>query len=574
MADILFITPNQTGNAVDESMGTLLLTTILRGEGLDAQMLPLHHFGDLSAFPAFLDKAVEDILALSPKIVSFYARCDSFHIMLTLARRLKERAELYTVFGGPHADVCGEDILRQIPWVDFICRGEGEGTVYPLFSSLLRREPDLSVDGLVYRKGAEVLSNPRPALIADLDTLPQVDYSLLPMDTAREANKAFPIDVGRGCPFGCTFCSTKTFWGRKYRLKSPQRILTEVQTLCQNYGITYLGFAHDMFTMNRAKVLETCQLLQTLDFPITWRCSARIDCIDTEMIDAMVASGMREIFVGIETGSERMQKLVNKNLKLDKVLPLLQYLHDKGVSVTTSFIYGFPEETEADVTDTLALIAQIAQIGNVRIDTHLCTFLPGTALSVRYQDDLTLTEFYTDITGKEGVAECQELIREHPELFRHFWEYKTPLRTKLEYLQLFVGVWTAVQPVYRYFSESYPREKLLDMYFDFVRENEAVLSQIAQLPLRMQITKILENDGLAKRFADDERYDIICDFYRMRLLLQSEALAQNGSITDVFCFSPKALQSGLRLQDYSRSLSVVTRQKDPSGTVRTVIRQL
>lgn len=574
MADILFITPNKTGSIMDESIGTLLLTTILRSEGLDAQLLPLQRFGDESDFAAFLDRAVEGILALSPRIVSFYTRCDCFHIMLTLAQRLKERAELYIVFGGPHADVCAEDTLREIPWVDFVCRGEGEHTVYPLFSSLLRREPDLSVEGLVYRRNGEVLSNPRPALIADLDTLPLVDYSTVPMETVKDTAKAFPIDVGRGCPFGCTFCSTKSFWGRKYRLKSPQRILLEVEKLHREYGITYFGFAHDMFTMNRAKVLETCKLLQTLDFPITWRCSARIDCIDKEMIDAMVLSGMREIFIGIETGSARMQKLVNKNLKLDRVTELLQYLHEKGVSIITSFIYGFPEETEADVTDTLALIAQIAKIGNVRIDTHMCTFLPGTELSVRYQEELTAAEFFSDITGEDGVAESWELIMAHPTLFRHFREYKTPLRTKLQYLQVFVRVWTAIQPVYQYFSESYPREKLLDMYFDFVRENEAILSQTAHRTLGERVRRILENDGLAKRFAADERYDIICDYYRMTRLKRSEQLKQKGSLTDVFCFSPKEQQRHSRLQDYSRSLSVVTWKMEDNGTIRTMIRSI
>jgi len=224
MADVVFITPNTLRNAKEEPIGTLLLTTILHNEGLSVSVLPFAQLGDPANFPKFLQTATRRILDEQPKIVSFYTRCDTYHIMIKMAEQLKQQADLYIVFGGPQADISAMDTLNEIPCVDFICQGEGETTIYPFFSSLLQGSPDLSVPGLVFRKDGSVFQNPRPTLIEDLDTLPHVDYSILSADDLSDNTEPFPIDVGRGCPFGCTYCSTKSFWGRKYRLKSPQRI--------------------------------------------------------------------------------------------------------------------------------------------------------------------------------------------------------------------------------------------------------------------------------------------------------------------------------------------------------------
>jgi radical SAM superfamily enzyme YgiQ (UPF0313 family) len=202
VSDILFITPNFGGRDAADSVGTILLATILRHNGLHADIMPFYDFGDPQDFPRFLDTAAEKILEKKPRIVSFYTRCDYYHIILKVAQRLKQEANVYVVFGGPHSDICAEATLREIPYVDFVCCGEGENTVYPFFSSLLQGTPDLSVDGLVYRKDGEIIMNPRPELIPDLDTLPIPDYSVVPGEVVVDPQACFSIDVGRGCPFG------------------------------------------------------------------------------------------------------------------------------------------------------------------------------------------------------------------------------------------------------------------------------------------------------------------------------------------------------------------------------------
>ena len=229
MIDVLFITPTTSPNVLKESVGTMILATILREQGIGVEILPFGRFGNLCCFEELVAQGTAMILEKKPRILSFYTRCDCYHTMLEMARRVKEQWDCKVVLGGPQSDITAEETLEEIPYVDYICCGEGENTVYPFFSSLLRGEPDLSVDGLVYRSEGEIKTNPRPELIKDLDTLPIPDYSVVPAEVVVDPKTCFSIDVGRGCPFGCTYCSTKTFWGRKYRLKSPARIISEIK---------------------------------------------------------------------------------------------------------------------------------------------------------------------------------------------------------------------------------------------------------------------------------------------------------------------------------------------------------
>lgn len=573
MAEVVFITPNTKGNIENESLGTLLLTTILRQNGIDAEILQFFRFGDPKAFSLFLETAVRMILEKKPRIVSFYTRCDNYHIMLTIARLLKQESDVVTVFAGPQADIVAEETLKAMPYVDYVCCGEGENTVYPFFSGLLRQEPDLGMPGLVYRSGENVIRNPRPVLTEDLDTLPFPDYGLLGYEIS--AGDRVDIDVGRGCPFGCVFCSTKLFWGRKYRLKSPERIISEIRQLHETYGVYRFSFTHDMFTMNRRQIVKTCSLLRQLDFSIEWKCSARLDCIDDELIDIMADAGMKSIYFGIETGSPRMQKLTNKNLSLDGVMEKLAGIRAKGLRFTASFIYGFPDETEEDLSMTLSLIRQIAEVSSDVVQAHMCTFLPGTELTQRYQSGLVPAQSFSDITGNVALEECAEMIEDNPLIFRHFREYPTELRERTRFLTVFVMLWCRLQPVYGYMAEKYPANRLIDMYYDFESANRELLRQIKDQPLDRQIGRLLAEDRFVQRLKDDENYGVISDICKIERIKSSEEMKKPGSVVrDVFAFSPAKLRKGIRLQSLEKRISFVTFIRQENGEIRMVIKSM
>lgn len=563
MSDVVFITPNMTGTIRDEVIGTLQIATILQKQGISCKLISFHQIGDLTVFDSFLQNALEHLEKLQPKIVSFYTRSDVYHIELRMAQQIKEKwPEVYVVLGGPQSDITARETVESLSYIDFVCRGEGETTAYPLFSSLIKGCPDRTVPGLVYRTGETVMENPRPVLIEDLDSLPLIDYSLLP-ETAYIASseEVFPVDVGRGCPFGCTFCSTKSFWGRKFRLKSPERICQEIQIAHDRFGYTRFNLTHDMFTFHKNMVYNTCQLLRKMDFPVHWGCSARLDCIDRKLIDEMAASGMVGIYIGIETGSPRMQKLISKHLKLEDAVKKAAYLKEKGIQTTASFIYGFPEETEEDISQTLSLIAQLLKLRSVKIQTHLCAFFAGTALLETYRQEMQPVQRYSDQTGEFAVAECQELIVQNPALFPQLQEYRTAMRERLRYFEVFVAMWKIYQPVYQYISEKYDQLHLIQMYYDFVKANETLLEEIGNThgfaPARM-----IQEDQFPACFEKDENYDLIRDYCWMIAAQHSAAVQQGETVTDIICFSPSEAKKQETLSQCPRTPTIVNINKN------------
>jgi len=572
MADVIFFTPASGQEYRYASVGTLLLATILKNNGIGVKILPLLEEEDPADLDAYLDSVVQRLVTESPKIVSFYTRCDIYHIALKLAQKIKAALPSYVVFGGPQSDIVAQETLKAFSCVDYVCQGEGETTIYPFFHSLLRGAPDHSVPGLVYRQDHQILQNPRPAYLHDLDALPEVDYSLIGMTGKQTYSGSFPVDVGRGCPFSCTYCSTKTFWGRKYRLKSPQRIYREVRTLREQFGFSHFSFEHDMFTLDRAQILETCRLLKSLVPAIGWACSARLDCLDPELIDRMTESGMDRIFIGIETGSPRMQKCIRKNLKLDKVDDTITYLVSKGVHVVASFIHGFPEETAEDLSQTISLIGRILKHKHTTVQTHLCAFLPGTELSQKYNEALSTSIVPSSTTGSVALAECEEMIRSHPDVFIQFRDYQSALRSQLQYYRIFIGVWATLQPVYACLAEDY-EGRLFDMYRDFVDANKETLEKTETLPTHQQITAILKNDAFAHSHAPEDLQEIIRDCCRMACAAQSEDLVKTGLSVEKYCFSPQQFLPGTSIREYVKAPCFVTYTKTPDGKVQMKIFQ-
>ncbi|MBQ2422874.1 MAG: radical SAM protein, partial [Clostridia bacterium] len=496
MKDVIFITPTESPNLKDEIFGTLTLASLLKYADISVKIKRFFQFGDISDFDGFISKAEKDILSHKPKIVSFYTRCDVYHVMIKIAERIKTVSpETYIVFGGPQSDTCSEETMMAFDFVDYICCGEGEQTVVPFFKSLLDGTPNLSVDGLVYRKNGQIVANPRPALLSSFDDLPFVDFSLW-TDIEREPKHVtiLPIDAGRGCPFNCVFCSTKSFWERTYRLKSPDRIIEEIKLIYKTFKITRFKFMHDMFTMNKDSVSELCKKIKELDFKVVWSCSARLDCLSTELIDTMVDAGLKRIFVGVESGSPRMQKSIKKNLKIDKVNDTIKYLSDKGVQVEASFIYGFPDETPEDLSQTIYMILAISGHKGVQSWAHRCSFLPGTELERVYRNELTEVSVFTDTTGDFGATACAELINAHPKIFPQYREYNTPLRTSLRYFDYFLWILRKIPSVYMYLSRYYTPTTMLNMYYDWEKANIDLLENLDKTVLDKDVADyLLEN---------------------------------------------------------------------------------
>lgn len=509
MCDVLFVVPVFEERFLSECGGTLLLATIMKENGIDVNIYRYLESDSDNGFSEFVESSARNILAKSPRIVSFYCRGDCYLANIRVAQRIKEiKPDIPVVFGGPQADISAKETISRIPWVDYCCSGEGETTVVPLFRGLLNKEDVSDIRGLTFRdKEGKVASNPRPDLLSNLDELPFPDYSFLPeglRNIPREKKKGVAVDVGRGCPFNCAYCSTSVFWKRRFRLKSPERIVAEVKRIEREFGLVKCMFDHDLFTANKAKVYEFCRILKESNFSGVWSCSSRADTIDKELIEEMISAGLESIYLGVETGSERMQKLTRKNLNLEKAFEIIKFLLEKKVRVTASFIYGFPGETEEDVEMTLQYAYRLFKLNLTTFQLHLCAIFPGTEYYNEYKDQLVFSEKISNIVGDFGVCENRDFIQENQELFPFYYEYRSELRDKFYGLEnVAVMIMELHDRLCSLDGERFSDMRLVDLYLDFKKANKEAFDSAEDFDFKENEVELITN-YLSTLYSEEE----------------------------------------------------------------------
>lgn len=360
----------------------------------------------------------------NPAIIGFSIWCQSFPIAVLLSRQLKLLdPEVQVLFGGPQASILDKEILESFTDIDMILRGEAEESLPALMSHLLsgKNEGLTSIKGLTFRKSqcnGEIHQHPDTGYIKDLNQLPIPQYEEnIQYDNIR-------LDVGRGCPYQCTYCTTNEFFSRSYRVKSGERILREIKHCTQNLQTKRFGFVHDTLTVDKKFMHMLCDRItrdnRDKNGNYTWTCSSRTDCLTETMLDEMWASGCRGLFLGIESGSEKIQKAIKKNLDLENAGKMVKHAVRLGMHVTVSYMLGFPEETEEDVNLTLKSIIDMSILG-AKPQMSLLSVMPGTPLFNRYADDLRYDGKTFGYSGTSLTPPVAELVQTDHRLFSSFY---------------------------------------------------------------------------------------------------------------------------------------------------------
>ena len=371
------------------------------------------------------ERVAADLLSRRPSVVGFTTLGCSFIFAVNVAAILKRsEPDLPILLGGPHASMLDRPILEKFRQFDVVVRHEADETFPFVLEKLELRSFD-SIPGITWRASAgssELRSTEGKPKIEDLDTLPIVSYDHYPV--AELGLDLLRIEAGRGCPFMCTFCSTASFFQRSFRLKSAERLVRELDILHARYGFSEFKLDHDMFTVNRRKVLEFCEAVKGRGH--RWRASARVDCVDKELLEKMAESGCASLYFGIETGSVRMQEVCKKRLDLNLVRPILEVARNLGIETTASFITGYPEEQQPDQDDTLDMLGSCFHPSCLP-QLHMLAPEPGTAM----YSQLGPTIQYDGYGGRYNAllvnSEDKQLILEHPEIFQTYYYYPAAL---------------------------------------------------------------------------------------------------------------------------------------------------
>ena len=304
------------------------------------------------------EEIMKRIAAFRPDLVGISNIFSSgFSEALEVSKSVKKiNPEIITVFGGPHPSALPEEILKQDA-IDFVVLGEGEYS----FRDLLRgiEKGDLSgLDGLAYRVNGKVGINPKTKFIENLDELPMPARHLLPMQKYFDIGEAFivtrrkpftPLNTSRGCVAKCTFCPVHATWGGKWRARSAESVLDEIQYLVKTYGVREIHFDDDNLVLNKKRAQKIFQGIIDRKLDIVWTVPTGLAlwAVDESLLELMKASGCYKLFIAVESGDEHiLYNVIRKPLKLEKVKPLIRKMKDLGIEVESFFVVGMPGETK------------------------------------------------------------------------------------------------------------------------------------------------------------------------------------------------------------------------------------
>ncbi len=306
-------------------------------------------------------KEISETLAkYQPDIVGVSVMTPKAASAFTIAALTKQyNKDCSVVFGGPHATLKADEILKNTKDVDFVVNGEGEAALLELVNTLQAHGNNFSaIRGLSYRQGDKGIHNSARSFIDDLDCLPFPDReALLGSDTYTTEDMGLLMG-SRGCPYTCSYCATQ-IWTRKVRYRSLENILEEIKYVYRRYGTRQFTFKDDSFTVNRKRVMEFCTRLIDTGIKVNWDCNTRVDLVDLELLKTMKRAGCNSIKVGIESGSERILKLMDKGITLERVKEAARLFREARIHWTAYFMMGIPTETEEDVRKTLDLLYKI-----------------------------------------------------------------------------------------------------------------------------------------------------------------------------------------------------------------------
>lgn len=319
---------------------------------------------DIKLYDVF--PALDELINGEYDIIGFSCLTIQFPRVNRYASDLKEKYNGIIIAGGIHFS-----LLRQLPdWADSVILGEGEVTFKEFVESIyynrgMDYESLKKIDGLIFRKGENIVkTNPR-GFIKNLDEIPNPARDLVDMNEYLKPNNVFGTRIGRGlgmmtsrgCVFNCEFCSTAETWGTP-RFHSAQYVANEIKKVYDMYKVEYIYFEDDNFCGNYSRLVELADIMERMNLPIEFGASGRIEFINEKTIELYKRIGIKAISFGLETGSDRMLKKIKdlQNLTVEQELEKVKMVVEAGIEVHGMFMINMPGETKEDMLMTKKVI--------------------------------------------------------------------------------------------------------------------------------------------------------------------------------------------------------------------------
>lgn len=269
--------------------------------------------------------------------------------------------------------------------------GEGEVTLADLVDRKKTRNPIDEVAGIAYLgAGGTVRRTPARPFVKALDQLPSPAWDLVDVERyrriwqRRHGYHAMNVATTRGCPYHCNWCA-KPIYGQRYAVRSPQNVVNEIAWLAHAYRPDQISIVDDIFGLQPGWIEAFAQVMQDAGLRIPFRCLMRADQIDARVVPALVAAGCRMVWMGAESGSQRILDAMEKGVRVEQIREATRLLHAAGIAVGLFLQFGYPGETADDIAATLALARDVDPED---IGVSVSYPLPGTKFHDRVRVEL------------------------------------------------------------------------------------------------------------------------------------------------------------------------------------------
>jgi len=306
--------------------------------------------------------AVKAIREHAPDAVGISTLTSAKEKAFALASALKKELGVTVILGGPHATCFPEEIMRSLPYVDYVVMGEGDRTIAPLLRHIENGTKPYGRKGVVFRDAGAIVNNGNSEIEPNLDNLASPSRHLYknelysPLPYAYKRLPATTMITSRGCPYSkCTFCFSSGKMKKPYRRHSPERVVEEIKHVTGKFGIKEIIYCDDNFLVNKKWIMEYCRLLKKNKINITWSCTGRADSVDPEMLKEVKSAGCWTVFYGFEAGVQRLLDIIKKGITVEQIKNAAKWTHEAGIETRGSFIFALPGETPEDAMAAIKL---------------------------------------------------------------------------------------------------------------------------------------------------------------------------------------------------------------------------
>jgi len=376
---ILLSTPPGNTTELWPPLGLLYIASSIRSKRKD-DVKVIDSFCENLTPDALLDRAVKE----KPDVFGLNCSTHTFLEAIGMLKRMKAALpSTKLVLGGYHATFAASRIVNEYPFIDYIVKGEGEESFPQLLNCIEDGASPSNIGGICYLDNGRLVENPF-TLIDDLDALPfpardlirNLEYGYFYQNIRLTFGKFTTMCTSRGCQFKCTYCSCAELSLRKWRPRSAENVVDELESI-YNDGYECCVLIDDNFTNRRKRVEDICRMIRERRIKMQLYCEGRVDSANYELLKEMKRAGFNVIYFGTESASQHVLDYYQKRITPEESVNAIANAKKLGMLVVTSYIIGAPAESKDDIMNTITMIKKTRPHG---VQINILDCLVGTQI--------------------------------------------------------------------------------------------------------------------------------------------------------------------------------------------------